>query len=298
MRRVVVQSTILLDGAMGTELARRGVNTGLPLWSANALLERPDAVRQIHLDYLAAGAQVITANTFRANARTLECAGLHDRMRELTFRAVELAQEAAGAAGARAAKVAGSIAPVEDCYSPELVPQDETVLLAEHGQLARILAEAGCDLLLVETMNTTREAVAATRAAAATGLPVWVSFMLGPDHGLLSGEDLGDAVRAVLAYGPRAVLVNCLPVAQVGAALARLGECAALSQGTRIGAYANAGHVDEQGIWSAEHAVAPPDYTAAAREWFRQGASIVGGCCGTTPEHIRALAAMISAPLR
>ncbi|MCL4504529.1 MAG: homocysteine S-methyltransferase family protein [Chloroflexi bacterium] len=285
---------LILDGAMGTELARRGVDTGLPLWSANALLHAQDVVRQIHLDYLMAGARIITTDTFRTNLRTLERAGLRNRMRELTFMAVELARQAAASANRRDVLIAGSIAPVEDCYSPDLVPRDESVLLAEHTALAQQLAEAGCDVLLLETMNTVREAAAAARAAAQTGLPVWVSFMLGHDNRLLGGESLHDAVAAVLPYRPQAVLLNCLPVAQVSGALALLQAEVGAASGIRIGVYANAGHVGEQG-WSMEGGVNPQDYAAAAIEWQAAGASIIGGCCGTTPQHIRAVAERLHA---
>ena len=284
---VTQYSPIILDGAMGTELARRGVDTGLPLWSANALLVAPEVVRQIHLDYLDAGARVMTANTFRTNVRTLLHAGMGDRARELTFKAVQLARNAARMSEDTKVSIAGSIAPVEDCYSPQLVPQDEAVLLAEHTAMARNLADAGCDLLLIETMNTIREAVAAARAAAATHLPIWVSFVLDADNHLLSGETLDDAVRAVAPLGPQAVLVNCIPVAQVTPALALLRDSARWSTAPLVtGAYANAGHVGEGG-WSMEHGVAPQDYARAAQSWFDAG--IIGGCCGTTPDHIRAL---------
>ena len=286
----------ILDGAMGTELARRGVDTGLPLWSANALLAAPNVVQQIHLDYLRAGAQVITANTFRTNRRTLIRAGLGDRFRELTFRAVELARQAiaVGPAGGWP-YIAGSIAPVEDCYSPWLAPSDAE-LEVEHGELARHLADAGCDLLLVETMNTIREAVIAARAAkcaakcaaSATGLPVWVSFTLDERNALLSGESLRDAARAVLALRPDAVLVNCIPVAQTRSAVSDL-RSAVGDAPVRLGAYANAGHV-EQGGWSMEHGVTPDEYRRAAAEWAAAGATIIGGCCGTMPEHIAGLA--------
>ncbi len=300
---------IFLDGALGTELARRGVDTGLPLWSANALLSAPDEVRRIHTEYLLAGARVITADTFRTNTRTLQRCGLHGRMRELTYRAVELAREAVDAftpsmQGVGRARlrplIAGSIAPVEDCYCPWLVPQDEGVLLAEHTELANLLAGAGCDLLLVETMNTAREAAVATRAAMQTGLPVWVSFVLGPDNRLLGGDSLEQATRGVLAYGPAALLVNCIPVAQVSAALAVLRSATnaasaanAAGPGVTIGAYANAGHVGEQG-WSMEHGTSPDEYALAAGEWRRAGAGIIGGCCGTTPDHIRAVCRALS----
>lgn len=285
----------ILDGAMGTELERRGIDTGLPLWSANALLTAPEAVKQIHLDYLRAGAEVITANTFRANPRTLARAGLAGRSRELTHIAVSLAQEAiANFQATRAAAhplIAGSMAPVEDCYSPWLVP-DDAELEAEHGELARYLAEAGCDLILVETMNTVREAVIAARAAAATKLPVWVSVTLNQHNDLLSGESLRDAVRAALTVKPDALLVNCIPVAQGTSALRALRDAIDNTQ-VRLGIYANAGYV-EADEWSMTHGVTPEAYAEAATEWLAAGASITGGCCGTTPDHIARLAGQIA----
>lgn len=273
----------LLDGAMGTELTRRDVDTTLPLWSAWALDAAPEVVRQIHADYVAAGARVLTCNTFRTNVRALAKAGLEHRARELTFRAVQLAREAcAGTAGVR---IAGSIAPVEDCYSPELVP-GAAELDAEHAILARNLADAGVDLLLVETMNTGAEAAAAARAAAATGKPVWVSFTLGEDSRLLSGETLRDAVAAVRPYGPEAVLVNCIPVTQISHALGLLRDAAGA---VPFGAYGNVGHVDDTVGWTLTDAVSPAAYAAAARDWRALGATIIGGCCGTQPGHVAAL---------
>ncbi|HEY3291021.1 MAG TPA: homocysteine S-methyltransferase family protein [Anaerolineae bacterium] len=279
---------IILDGAMGTELTRCGVETGLPLWSADALLHAPEVVRQIHADYIAAGAQVITTDTFRTNVRTLERAGIRSRQHELTSRAVQLAHEAVAQSGRRQVLVAGSIAPVEDCYSPELAPLDHEVLYREHAVLAGELADAGCNLLLIETMGTVREAVEATRAACGTRLPVWVSLMVGADHRLLSGETIEQAVHAILPFAPQALLLNCLPVAQAGAALALVQQAAGAGAAIRFGVYANAGHIEEAG-WSAEHTVSPVEYALASIGWRAQGASVIGGCCGTTPEHIRQL---------
>lgn len=279
----------ILDGAMGTELTRRGIDTHLPLWSAKALIDAPEIVARIHADYAAAGAQVLTTNTFRTNRRTLDRAGLGNRMRELTHTAVNLAK----AVGTPGLRVAGSLAPVEDCYTPELVPS-QAELDAEHRELAHYLAEAGCDLLLVETMNMIREAVAAASAATATGLPVWVSFTLNADHALISSESLHEAVQAVLPYQPQAILINCIPVAQVSAALSILR--AATPASIPIGAYANVGHVDDEVGWTLTHAVSPADYAEAMQAWRMLGATIIGGCCGTGPEHIQAIAGTRPAP--
>lgn len=273
----------LLDGALGTELTRRGCDTSLPLWSARALLEAPDTVAAIHAEYAAAGARVLTANTFRTNTRALARAGLAGQSAALTARAVGLARSAAGPG----IRVAGSMAPVEDCYSPWLVPGD-AALRNEHAALAAALAAAGCDLILVETMNTVREAVIAAQAAAATGLPVWVSFTLDGQNRLLSGEPLAAAIAAVLPVRPQAALVNCIPVAQVDGALIDL-RAALTDTGIPFGAYANVGHVDDTVGWTLTDAVSPAAYAAAARRWAALGATLIGGCCGTTPAHIRAL---------
>ena len=175
--RLAAGGVLLLDGATGTELQRRGVDTSLPLWSARALVEAPDVLRAIHADYAAAGADIITTNTFRTHGRTLTRAGLGERAHALNQLAVQIAREAAQQAD-REIFVAGSISPLEDCYSPQLVPPDGELWI-EHAEMARDLAQAGCDLLLVETMNTIREAVIAARCAATTGLPVCVSFVAG-----------------------------------------------------------------------------------------------------------------------
>ncbi len=283
-----MSSMTILDGAMGTELTRRGVDTTLPLWSARALDVAPEIVVQIHRDYLDAGAQIITTNTFRTNVRALAKAGIAHRARELTFRAVDLARRAVVEAGCSPGdvQIAGSIAPVEDCYSPDLVPGDAE-LAGEHAVLARNLADAGVDLILVETQNTIREAVAAARAVYATGKPLWVSFTLDDQNRLLSGELLSDAVCAVLPFEPQAVLVNCIPVRQVASALRLLRRAAPAH--VAIGAYGNVGHVDEKVGWTLTNAVPPHAYAEAACEWRDLGATIIGGCCGTTPEHIRAL---------
>jgi S-methylmethionine-dependent homocysteine/selenocysteine methylase len=315
--RLSQNKPILLDGATGTELDRRGVDTSLPLWSARALIEQPDAVRSIHAAYIAAGAELITTNTFRTHRRTLDRAGQTNSARELTQLAVQLAHEAIDQSG-RSAYIAGSMSPLEDCYSPQLVPSNDE-LHAEHCEMARDLADAGCDVLLIETMNTIREATIAVEAAKATGLPVCVSFVVGPNGRppdevpatlpldvsssgwaaddtsaaskmlLLSGELIEDAVRSVSRWQPDAILINCVPFTVIDRAFDLLR---AVSD-RPIGLYANVGHADDAVGWALTDDVQPEVYAQRAREWLDRGAKIVGGCCGTTPEHIAAIKKMI-----
>jgi S-methylmethionine-dependent homocysteine/selenocysteine methylase len=275
---------LLLDAAMGTELQRREANTALPLWSARALIEDPELVWTIHCDEVAAGADILTANTFRTHARTLAKAALEARAAELTARAVQLAHQAAAAPG-REVFVAGSLSPLEDCYRPDLVP-GAADLEREHGAQARFLAGTGVDLILAETHNTIREAVAAARAAKATGLPFVVSLVTDGEGKLLSGEPIADAAAALEPLGPDALGINCVPATRLAS---DLGILAGALDGTYLSAYGNLGLPADGPGWSFTEELEPADYAEEARHWLELGARIVGGCCGTTPAHTRAL---------
>jgi S-methylmethionine-dependent homocysteine/selenocysteine methylase len=282
--RVASGPPLLLDAAMGTELQRREANTALPLWSARPLVDDPELVWTIHGDEVAAGADILTADTFRTHARSLAKGGLAARAAELSALAVRLAHQAAATPG-REAFVAGSLSPLEDCYRPDLVP-DDAALANEHGAQARFLAEAGVDLILCETHNTIREAVAAARAAKATGLPVVVSLVTDGAGRLLSGEPIEDAAAALLSVGVDALGINCVPARRLGDDLARL---AAASPGRPLAAYGNLGLPTDGPGWRFAEDLPPEDYAREAVGWLDLGARIVGGCCGTTPAHTRAL---------
>lgn len=271
-------SGLVLDGAMGTELERRGLHAALPLWSAHALLHAPETVRAIHAEYAAAGAQILTANTFRTQGRTLAREGMAERADELTGLAVRLAREGAGTR--EDVLIAGSAPTLEDCYRPDLVPSDAE-LEREHGAHADALAAGGADLILIETMNTVREARSAARAARSTGLPFFASFVCGTGGRLLSGEPLADALDALRRESPVCLLVNCLPPSAVAACLPAL-------RGTSeaFGVYANLGEPRESG---RSEDCTPEQFAAHAATWRDAGARVIGGCCGTEPAHICAL---------
>ncbi len=265
----------LLDGPLGTELDRRGIDTGLPLWSARALSAAPEVVSAIHRDYAEAGATVHTANTFRTRHRTVG-----PRWEDLTRLAVRLAREAVPAGH----RVAGSLAPIEDCYRPDLSPPDPR---PEHREMARALADAGCDLLLCETFPHVGEALVAVEEAAATGVETWLSLTAGPSADLLAPDAIGAGAEEAARRGARAVLVNCVPATRT------LDFVRALrSAGVPFGAYANAGAADERIGWLSpeETDLAAERYADLAQGWVDAGATIVGACCGTGPKHTAALA--------
>jgi S-methylmethionine-dependent homocysteine/selenocysteine methylase len=274
---------VLLDGPLGTELERRGLPLPAPMWSARALVEAPLLIGQVHADYAEAGAQVHTANTFRTTPRALAATEWASRWRALLRLAVRLCRESVP----EGARVAGSLAPLEDCFSPQLTPPDDA-LTREHGELARALAEAGCDLLLVETMPTLKELRAATEAAAATGLPTWAGVTLGPRGDFFDADGVRAAARIAADAGAAAFLVNGTAPTLPSTLLESLAESAARPATLALGAYANT--IFEGGVeWPPER------YVEEARRWRQSGASILGGCCGTTPRHIAALRRELSA---
>jgi homocysteine S-methyltransferase len=279
-------SLLILDGATGTELNRRGVDTGLPLWSANALLsdEGSRVLQDIHEDYLRAGVDILTTNTFRTHRRALIPSGNADRALELTRRAVDIARAAiASVPTGRLRFVAGSISTLEDCYRPDLVPPDDE-LRAEHSERVHHLLESGVDVFLVETINSIREAGIIAKLAAITGTPVIVSFVCDREGKILSGESLSDAARELLPLGVAALGVNCGPTPNLAKPLAELQS--ACPEGFPLIAYGNIGYADDEVGWVNTDAERPEVYCEHAVHW---PAKIIGGCCGTTPAHIARL---------
>lgn len=289
------RALLVLDGAMGTELLRQGVDLSAPLWSANAIIRAPHLVRNLHYHYLHAGADIITTNTFRGNQRALRKAGMEARWEEINLRAVEFAFEARERyRPTRPVLVAGGLAPVEDCYRPEDVPPQEE-LREEHRKQAALLAMFGVDILLAETMMTVREAAAAAEACALTGKEFAVSFVTDPSGRLLSGESLLEAVSAVSPFGPAALMLNCVSAANMRGAFTTLREAVASTappvgvSSPACGCYANTGDPGPMGEDAIRRDVDAQAFAEAADDWVRDGARIVGGCCGTTPAFIEAL---------
>ncbi|MEO0323720.1 MAG: homocysteine S-methyltransferase family protein [Myxococcota bacterium] len=276
--------TILLDGPLGTELQRRGVDTRLPQWSARALQEAPEVLADVHRDYAAAGAEVHTTCTFRTRPATLGAGWV-----EAARRAVGLCRGAVPAGH----RVAGSIAPLEDCYRPDLSPAHTAPAKtrAAHRALAEVLAES-CDLLLCETFPSAAEARLAVEAAVSTGRETWLALTAGPDATLFTPASLAAAARPCVDARASVVLVNCTPARLTGAYVRALR--AALPDAVSVGAYANAGAADEGVGWTASPEPGAAAYARWAASWTDDGAKVLGACCGTGPAHVRALREMAS----
>jgi S-methylmethionine-dependent homocysteine/selenocysteine methylase len=266
-------NSVVLDGPMGTELARRRVPVPAPAWSAHALDVASDVVSAIHRSYAYAGATVHTANTFRTHRRSVG-----ERWDALLRRAVQIARTSVPDGH----RVAGSIGPLEDCYRPDLSPGMGA--RHEHAERARALIDAGVDLLLVETFAHAVEARVAVQEAVRAGSETWVALTAGPDASLMTPIAMREAARACAEEGARAVLVNCTPATRTLAYVEALA-----SVGVAFGAYANAGDPEDRIGFGADPVEGARTYALLARTWLDAGATIIGGCCGTGPEHIEAL---------
>lgn len=283
-------SITLLDGGMGQELLRRADAEPTPLWSSQVMIDQPDLVREVHADFIAAGADVITINAYSATRCRLGPAGIERDYERLQILAATLAVEARG--DRDDVLIAGCLSPYGWTYRPELAPPFDE-LWPQYAETAALQAPY-VDLILCETMGSIDEARAAVTGAAATGLPVWVSWTLHDDDTarLRSGERLDDAVEAIAELEPAAIMVNCSVPEAFAAAMP------ALANGTtRFGAYANGfSHIVDgyapgsvTTVLGHRHDLGPVAYADVALGWVGQGATIIGGCCEIGPEHIAEL---------
>jgi methionine synthase I (cobalamin-dependent) len=275
---------LVVDGAMGTQLYERGVLYSQCFEELN--VSRPDLVGRVHEDYLRAGAQVIETNTFGANSLRLEKYGLQGRVRELNVAGVKVAR-AAAAAGSGNAYVVGAIGP-SGYFLGEASADDLAKVKASFAEQARALVEAGVDAIFVETIRQTPELRVAVEAAveAAGALPVAASVSLDESGRMAEGTDAEEIARLAREWGASIVGVNCSdgPMA-VLAAVEKM-----VPVGVPVLAAPNAGlprRVDERMVY-----VSTPEYFGVyARRMIRVGVHLVGGCCGTTPEHVKRIAA-------
>jgi len=290
-QRLADGGTILLDGGMGTELQARGVPMYDKAWSARANLDHLDIVEQVHDDYVRAGADVIIANTFAAGPLPLEAAGLADRGQEINRRAVEAARRARDRAADRPVAVAGSISGMGTENVSRIEQADASRLLDGYREQAAVLVDAGVDLLAAEMIQSPQWHGLAVEAAVETGLPVWLGICAGARDGVgnlptFSYPELGfeEALIALLREQPvAAVAVMHTELDDVDAAL----DIVFRHWDGPVGAYPH--HGDYRPPTWVFKPLAPETFAARATRWVDRGVQIVGGCCGTRPEHIRRL---------
>jgi len=278
--------TIILDSAMGTRLEEMGHKLTEPLWSATVLQSNPEDIIKIHRENIEAGAQVITTNTFRTTPYALHKAGLsgvdaHTRARALTLLAIRLAWKTVKETG-RDVKIAAAIAPLADCWRPEDFPGNIISRPWHDAQLDN-LAHHSTDILLLETMNSAREAKGLAELALRYDKPVWVSFTLDAEGQIYNGDDLVKTATFLEKRGVSAIGVNCSDLKSSQLALTQLREAVSIPLLT----YPNVGHA-EKGM-KKPATVTPEDFVSWATEVEELGVEFIGACCGSDHTHIKAL---------
>jgi len=310
-------TVVLLDGGMGQELVRRSGQPPTAMWSARIMIDQPELVRDLHADFIRAGARVITLNAYAATPERLTEYGAADQFAKLQAAAVHAASQAREQCAIDAVKIAGCLPPLVASYHPSLAPP-----FAESVSTYRqIVAEqaAHVDLFLCETMGSAQEARAAATAALESGKPVWLAFTVSDDDSvtLRSGEPVGEALQALADLDVDAKLLNCSKPESISAAWSEFStnhnaakDPNMTSQSANkpaskrgmLGAYANGFTAIDNLLpggtvssLEARNDLGPDQYADFALDWIERGARIVGGCCEVGPTHIAALASKLSA---
>ena len=292
--RIAAGDMVLLDGGTGTELERRGVPMNERAWCGDATLGHAQVLREIHQDYIRAGAEVIITNTFATARHSLEPIGFGADVERANRLAVEVALEARERVAEHEVAVAGSISDfMTDKSNPNWRRDDR--LRATYREQAEILAAAGVDLLALEMMQEPEIAIPAIEAAVDTGLPVWVGCSCrrgGDDERLVFFDypdrdfrELLDAI-AGLPVGVIGIMHSEVPDVMHGIEMLREQWSGPLAVYPESG-YFTMPH------WHFVDIIAPNDLVREARGWRHHGVQLIGGCCGIGPEHIEALNAAL-----
>lgn len=287
-----MNTVTLMDGGMGQELVRRSGKSPSPLWSAQIMLDMPDIVEQLHLDFIHAGATAITVNTYSATPERLAKYGRADKFDILHQAAGAVAVSARNQSGVEGVHISGCLPPLVGSYHPHLAPSNDISL----ENYRRIVAAQNpyVDFFLCETMASKNEAVNASTAALESGKHVWVALTLDDEKPecLRGGEPWQEAVDAVQKAGVHALLLNCSRPESISA----VWDSFVAGCDVPVGAYANGftsvtdlkigGTVDSL---EARQDLDPEDYAGFAMEWVDKGATLIGGCCEVGPAHIARL---------
>ena len=288
--------TILLDGATGSELENRGIKMDNS-WCATASLEF-DILKQIHKDYINAGAKIITTNTYASNRMILEVAGVDDKFEEINLAAINAAIQAREECGRDDVLVAGSLShqiPYEDAFrSQEEKDKYIKKLTPEYFQksfdeLALFLADNGCDFILLELMYRPDRIDIIFDSASKVGLPVWAGFSSRNKDGLIAlttdyEYSFKKMISNVKHHKLDAVGIMHCDISVIEESIKEIKEVYDLP----IMAYPEVA-VFKFPHYDMSNVIPPDDYLIEAKKWKDAGAQIIGGCCGTTVEHIKLL---------
>ncbi|MCK3658454.1 homocysteine methyltransferase [Pasteurellaceae bacterium Pebbles2] len=290
----------ILDGGMSRELMRLNAPFRQPEWSALSLIEKPSAVQQVHQEFIAAGAEVITTNSYAVVPFHIGEQRFHSDGKMLAERAGRLAKSAVQNSPVLNTKIAGSLPPMFGSYRADLIQADR---FADIAQPIIDGLSPYVDIWLCETQSAIIEPVSIQKLLPKDNRPLWVSFTLTddkptPEPQLRSRESVQSAVEKMIEIGVSAILFNCCQPEVIEQALAITKNVLQQHQANHIrtGAYANAfapqpeDATANDGLDEVRKDLDPQSYLAWAKKWTAQGASIIGGCCGIGVEYIDVLA--------
>ena len=292
--RLEAGETILMDGGMGSEFDRRGLTTPT-IWSGGPMITHPDLVREVHQDYIEAGAEIIITNTFSTGRDVLEQVDLEDKIVLANRQGIEAAVQARSNTGTEdSVVIAASVSTMSPKAHAEVPVPYEKALETYREQLAE-MAKGGADVAVGEMLVRISDTLAVIDAAAELGLPVWVGLSLVPDGDELylgiqdrhGGETLQDAMDAIKDRDIATVFIMHTSVDDTAAGL----EIVKKNWSGTFGAYA---HFPRAGGPIPGQGIEPQQYLEYAKVWSEQGALIIGGCCGTRPDHIKVLREWLS----
>ena len=273
----------ILDGAMGSELIKRGLSLPNHIWAADANIHHPKLVQKIHRQYVDAGADYIITNTFRTTPRAYQKTELNrNKACQLAEKSLIQAVEHAKNAADPSAKIIGSIAPLEDCYRPDLFP-GKSYAKEEFSQISNWLYDADIDIFLIETMNNIDEAISCLDSVKKYNIPTWISFVLLDDKHILSGESLGNVIKILEPYNIDCFLINCNPLDKTKEALRSISK----KWKGRWGIYPNLGIGDPSTDGRIKDISTDKEFIDLIVTAILLGVNVMGGCCGATPKHIK-----------
>ncbi len=295
-QRLQSGGTVILDGGTGTELEHRGAAMNPDAWCGAATLDNLELLKTIHRDYIAAGAHVITANTYASSRVMLRAAGLEKHFGDLNRSAVGAALEARESSGVSGVAVAGSLSHMVPIVSGEAHADRSRTpsngqLADAFGELAHLHKDEGCDLIILEMMFHPERMPLAFEAAIATGLPVWAGLSARRGHG---GEVLSFTTEADIAFDEITELAAGYEVAAAGVMHTQADvsgdaiDIVANHFDIPLMAYPDSGYF-AMPEWQFEEIIPPAELHEFAKGWRDRGVQILGGCCGLSPRHIEAL---------
>lgn len=287
-QRLADGDVILIDGGTGTEVERRGVEMTNGVWSGVAALTHPDVIQAVHEDYIRCGAELIIANSYASSKHLLEREGFGDQFEHLNRLSVRLALDARRTTGATDVAVAGSISTTE---MGGVQPPLETAR-ANYLEQARLQADAGAELIVLEMLREIPHSQVALDAVFSTGLPVWAGYSCKMKDGepyLFSRDTtLAEGLRAIAGQPIELVAIMHTDLADIDACL----DVVDAHWDGPVGVYAQMGDFDGLN-WQFEDQATPETHSEMCLGWIDRGVQVVGGCCGIGVEHIAHLRAAL-----